>query len=62
MKPFFLFAGHQYYPGGGWLDFHSAHGTVSDALIALAESSQTYDWFHVVDIRMGEIVKQGEKP
>jgi hypothetical protein len=54
MKRFALFTGSTYYPSGGWEDFKASFDTLVDALAAPRE-----DWYHVVDLTTGEIVKAG---
>lgn len=61
MKRFLLFAGHNYYPSGGWNDFRSDHETAETAdevghdLISRCVSfgSPAYDWYEVVDTETG---------
>ncbi len=56
MKPFILFAGSDYYPCGGWEDYVDSFLTVESALEGAANTSG--DWWHIVDVRTGEIVKE----
>ncbi len=51
---FLLFAGHDYYPGGGWEDFKGCYPTVGDAVLAAASLDE--DWWHIVDCDKKEIV------
>lgn len=63
MKPFLVFAGDERgHPAGGWNDFQGSFPTLSDALIFVAEPPDVLEWFQVVDIRLGKIVKRGERP
>ena len=58
MKRFLVFAGNNYYPGGGWTDFRKDADTI-EAARELAEVRGVYgtsDWVHVVDTQTGEIV------
>jgi len=54
MKRYALFAGDYYYPSGGWNDFRGSFETVEAAVDAVAPH---YDWYHVVDLTTGELVK-----
>lgn len=54
MKRYALFAGDNYYPGGGWSDFA---GSFDSALDAVAEGQRlldgTSDWWQVIDLQTG---------
>jgi hypothetical protein len=54
MKRFMLFAGPDYYPGGGWSDFSDSFDTL-DSAISQAKK-QDDDWWHVVDAKTGVMV------
>lgn len=56
MKRYLLFCGFQYYPGGGWNDFEGDYDTTKEALSDIGEED---DWYHIVDIKTGAIVKYG---
>jgi hypothetical protein len=58
-KPFALFVGDDFYPAGGWLDFVGCFGTGDEAVAAAAEPEADCVsgwWFHVADLRTGEVV------
>lgn len=64
MKSFLLFAGHEYYPRGGALDFKGAFDTLEEATLKGAsvqlgpkENYSMWNWFHVADAKSLEIVK-----
>ena len=59
MKPprFIAFAGDDYYPQGGWNDFLGGFDSIQDAVEELARM-QSVDWWHVVDVSTGKIVKK----
>jgi hypothetical protein len=54
IKRFVLFAGHNYYPNGGWDDFQGSFDTLEDA----ESFNQTIssDWWHIIDLTTGEDV------
>ena len=66
-KPFFLFAGHNYYPEGGWEDFAGAFESIDKAKDHFAKPSGKQwpgymdNWCHVVDIATGKIVARFEQ-
>lgn len=45
MKPYLLFAGDNYYPGGGWGDYIGSADSLEEALALLPADA---DWHHVV--------------
>ena len=56
---FLLFVGWNFYPQGGWADYHGTYDTLEDAQAAL--SKLECEWHDIVDIG-GEIpvlVKEG---
>lgn len=52
---FLLFAGDNYYPGGGGHDYCGSRATREEADAWLAEAT-CFDWAHVFDVDAGEIV------
>lgn len=62
MKRYLVFAGQEYYPGGGWMDFRGAFDELQDALV-LAKSTVTgelsLDWVQVVDLQEMKEVATG---
>ena len=48
MKPYLLFAGEQYYPRGGWHDYHGSFATYSKAVARAKEINK--HWHHIVSI------------
>jgi hypothetical protein len=58
-KPFALFLGDDYYPGGGWRDFVGFFETMDEAVAAAVEPEEDCVsgwWFNVADLRTGQIV------
>ena len=55
---FALFAGHNYYPSGGWEDHIATFPTLPEAQHARNARSHKYDWFQIVDLVKGEVVEQ----
>lgn len=55
MKRYLVFAGETYYPLGGWDDLRGRFDTVEDAVVAVTGK---FDWWQVVDIETGEVVKE----
>lgn len=51
MKRYALFAGHNYYPCGGWDDFKGSFDTPEEAL-ALYKTGN-HEWGHIVDLLLG---------
>jgi hypothetical protein len=43
MKRFLVFAGDDYYPSGGWKDFHSDHDTLKEAA-DVVNARHVEDW------------------
>lgn len=56
---FGVFAGNKYYPSGGWYDYKASYTSLITALEAVAEME--CDWWQIVDLRIGQIVKSGER-
>ena len=60
MKQFLLFAGDHFYPSGGWGDFKNSFDTVEEAQEGAAdELAGNSDWWQIVDITTGKVVKNG---
>lgn len=58
MKRYALFAGSSYYPSGGWKDFVGSFDTAMEARVpGIVGYSESYDWYHIIDLRTGEEVK-----
>jgi len=55
---FALFAGHNYYPSGGWDDLIGTYPTLPEARAVSIARSHEYDWFQIVDLVKGEMVEQ----
>lgn len=61
MKQFLLFAGHDR-ANGGWHEYRGAFEEKEVAIIlgrSLCEGVLAYDWWHVVDIIIGQMVEAG---
>ncbi len=59
MTEYILFAGHNYYPGGGMNDYRGTFSTVKEAVDKGTERddwSRRYDWYQVIDKNTLEIV------
>jgi len=56
MERYLLFYGNWDDPGGGWEDFEGDYDTAEEALSDIGEGD---DWYHIVDIKTGAIVKYG---
>lgn len=69
MNRYFLFAGHNYYPQGGWEDFKGSFSTVNEAhgyelelyKISIVEASGCGWWWHIVDSTRLSIIEEGRK-
>lgn len=63
MKRYLLFAGHLYYPSGGWDDFQGDFDSVEAAEAHIPTVQETLHsssfWWHVVDTRTYSIVSRG---
>lgn len=64
MKRFLVFAGQNYYPQGGWDDFHGSYDTLEEAEEAACNAVshalhgwQAEDWSHIVDTEIGKIAR-----
>jgi hypothetical protein len=55
MKRFYLFAGYNYYPAGGWDDFNDSFDSVDEAIKIGKEHPG--DWYHVIDSQTGESIR-----
>ena len=55
---FALFAGHNFYPSGGWDDHIATFATLEEAQHARNARSHKYDWFQIVDLVKGEVVER----
>ncbi len=55
IKQYLIFAGHYYYPSGGWSDFQDSFDTLEEA-----EESAAYfysiskDWVQIIDLKSGK--------
>ena len=50
---YLLFAGYNYYPGGGMNDFVDEYDSIESARSDLAERDTDYDWWHIYDMNTG---------
>jgi hypothetical protein len=66
-KRFILFVGEQYYPRGGWLDFHGEFDSIEEAQSNVDNHPQfrylpedtwecDIDWAHILDTTTNKIV------
>jgi hypothetical protein len=55
MNMFLVFAGEEYYPGGGWSDLLGSYPTLHEAKEAAAK--QRRGWWHIVDLNVMEEVE-----
>ena len=55
-KRFVVFIFPEYYPSGGWTDFHDAFDTFGAAKDSLDQDRNDYEEGHVVDLCTGKIV------
>ncbi len=55
MKRYILFGYDGYYPRGGWNDFIASFDTVAEAFDAIRR-----DYFQIVDLTTGKIVREGK--
>lgn len=57
MKPFHLFAGYDYYPGGGLNDYRGSFETLE-----AAQATENYgDWAHIVQCTDDGLVEVSER-
>lgn len=63
VKRYLVFASQDYYPLGGWSDFHSSHDSIEGAREALAAIDE-YDRriFQIIDSTTGDAVTHSEEP
>jgi len=59
MKRYLLFAGNNYYPGGGWNDFIGSFHSTEAAKTALLNSDRAFQWWHIVDSEASIMVPSG---
>jgi hypothetical protein len=61
MKRYLVFAGQEYYPSGGWDDFHDSFDDLEQARKAANEwvSDSGFYWWQIVDLTVGTIVAEG---
>ena len=52
---FLIFAGHEYYPSGGWKDFDGSFSSLEVARAAIGELDY-YEWVQIVDQEKSAIV------
>jgi hypothetical protein len=53
---YLIFAGHNYYPYGGWHDFKGKFNSKDECLEYLVNNNK-FDWWHIV--QDGKIIKSG---
>lgn len=46
---YYVFAGQQYYPFGGWRDLKEAFLALEEAKLWILDRRQDYDWWHISD-------------
>ncbi len=56
MKRYVVFAGDDYYPGGGWEDFHFASNDLNEVRAYIAQYASKADWHHLVDLEEGIVI------
>lgn len=55
IKQYLIFAGHYYYPSGGWSDFQDSFDTLEEAEeMALYFYSISKDWVQIIDLKSGK--------
>lgn len=54
---FLVFMGWDYYPEGGWKDYAGTFPTLLEANVYVALHSADWDWYQIVDLEKGEIVR-----
>jgi hypothetical protein len=60
MNRYLLFAGSRYYPSGGFRDFIGSFDTIEDAESHGSSERFDYDLWQVVDLSIGQVVKEGQ--
>lgn len=72
MNRYLIFAGHNYYPNGGWEDFIFSGKTMLECQTQIKKKQgpnvwepytilgEDYGWYHIVDFLEGEIVEKHE--
>ena len=58
MKRYLLFYGDNYYPSGGWGDFHGSFDTIQEAQQVFLKTDSPWkpDWYQIVDTTTGKEV------
>jgi hypothetical protein len=51
-----LFAGDNYYPGGGWADFVKSFDTLDMAKDYVQHNDAVWDWYQIVDLANQKVV------
>jgi hypothetical protein len=46
---FLLFAGDDFYPGGGWTDFVARFDSLEEAKEFIVQNKKSYDWVEIVE-------------
>ncbi len=57
MGKYWLFAGEDHYPLGGFEDFVAASGDIGQ-LQEMADRSSDWDWWHIVDTETMTVVRK----
>lgn len=65
IKRYALFAGHHYYPGGGWGDFCGLFDSQDEARAfadggGVASEYSNPDWAQIVDLLSAKLVLEGD--
>ncbi len=58
MKNYALFAGYNYYPGGGFEDLQGFFDTTGEA-VTVANGTSKFEWYHIVDTKTFTVVITG---
>jgi hypothetical protein len=58
---YWLFAGHQYSPQGGFVDFRQSFASIEEAVEEVSAMELLYGegWWHIVDIKKQKVIKDG---
>lgn len=64
MKKYLLFLGAQYYPCGGWKDFHGEFDSIKEAVQFVTDNPRyneegcmvLIDWAHITDTNLKQVV------